>query len=164
MNDEYDDGCLGRMKRRPLPKTEPLVDRTISRLFKRLDIVKEGVLYLRRWCLLRTRWGRLYLHRIPQPDMDRDLHDHPWDSIIWILWGGYTEEVRRSPSVPIYWMQKNGWGIRRMRAEHTHRISRHHRGVTWSLVLCGRHRRDWGFWTDKGWVKWTDYLAAGEEQ
>jgi hypothetical protein len=28
---------------------------------------------------------------------------------------------------------------------------------TWTLILVGRRRRTWGFWTPEGWVDWLNY-------
>ena len=54
--------------------------------------------------------------------------------------------------------------LNRKRAEDLHRLDLKH-GPVWSLVWCGRRRRDWGFMTEKGWVAHADYLNErfGEE-
>lgn len=128
-------------------------------IFERFDIRDEhGDLYLRRWRLLQTPWFAVYVHKIARPDKDRHLHDHPWTFASLILRGGYDELLRAGDGtvrkVRRGWLS---WGLRR--AEQMHRIARLHRPVTWTLVLTGRRRRDWGFRTDSGWVQWERYLG-----
>src|SRR4051812_9607864 len=41
--------------------------------------------------LIRVPWFGVYVHEIHRPDVDRDLHDHPWAFASFILSGGYTE-------------------------------------------------------------------------
>jgi len=149
---EYSDGCLERMDRKHTSGLDPWFDRLLSLFLKRLDIVHDEVLYLRRWLLFSTRRLTVYIHRITQPDLDRNLHDHPWNSLIVIMRGGYIEET---PTGLVSYMAPR---IRYMPAEHTHRIALHYRGTTWSLVFCGRHKRTWGFHTEAGWVPWDEYL------
>ena len=133
--------------------------------WRKFDIVKEvdgqQVLYLRRFFLWRCRWFNIFLHYIPQPDTDRDPHDHPWSFVSILLRGGYEEEIyslrtshvasfRRAPS------------IARRKAGCVHQI----RAVlanTWTLVITGPYRRHWGFLTHDGWKYWRDYLNIHTE-
>ena len=39
-------------------------------------------------------------------------------------------------------------------ASDPHRITAVSPGGVWTLVFTGRLIRDWGFWTDKGWIGW----------
>lgn len=112
---------------------------------------REGVLHFRRWEILRTRWGSLYLHQILQPDQDLHRHDHPWDFWGIILWGGYDElvgtrwgesEVRKRGFLSWAKMPANGL---------YHKILRLHR-PTWSLVWVGPRKHHWGYATPEGWV------------
>jgi hypothetical protein len=161
---EIADGVFEKMKRRKLPKTESWWQRLLSRIFKSVDINKEGGLYLRRWLLLRHPWGHIYLHRICLPDLDRHPHDHPWNSFLIILKGGYIEKEWPVPK-DLRWTYDRTWGMmsmRRMKAEYTHQITDHLGEETWSLVFCGRYVRMWGFWTEDGWVNFRDYLKRPE--
>ncbi len=129
-------------------------------------------LYLRRFGLLRTRWFRLYLHKVLRSDDDADPHDHPWPWATLVLRGGYIDEqwtggldqvelavtgprgvVAREPMLP--------GTFRRRRAEHLHRLQLlDETRPTWTLVLVGRTARSWGFVTpDRGWIPWRTYLA-----
>lgn len=135
-------------------------------LFRRFDIADEktGEVYLRRWYLVATPWFSVLLHQIRTPDKDRDLHDHPWSFVSLVLWGGYDELIRPGADWPgSEWSQ---YGVRRGRlsiayrgATCAHRIVSLHRSPTWTLVLTGRRRREWGFYTRSGWVDWRTYLG-----
>lgn len=52
-----------------------------------------GNLYLTRWSLLTTPFGRIYLHRLDGPDPDRHPHNHPTPWICVVLKGSYTQLV-----------------------------------------------------------------------
>ena len=138
---------------------------------RRFDILDaDGGLYLRRWRIVQTPWFAIYLHKIARSDKDRDLHDHPWSFVSLILRGGYDEVLDGAAS----WFPTtaNAWAkpVRRRwlslsfrRATDAHRILRLHRTPTWTLVLTGPRRRDWGFYIDgKGFVDWRTYLGVAE--
>lgn len=94
--------------------------------------------YLRRWFL--TPWSsddhrlkdrrlpNVYLHQILRSDDDRALHDHPWDNISIILWGGYVEHVFERPPVegmempPVTTKRRRMFSIVRRKAEDAHRL------------------------------------------
>ena len=122
--------------------------------WKRIDILaRDGSLYLRRWRLFKTPLFALMLHRIVQPDEDRDLHDHPWSFASLVVWGAYAEELRDgSLRVPLFNFK---------RAEGSHRIVKLFPGrfasSVWSIVLRGRRRRTWGFHTEYGFIPWHVY-------
>lgn len=123
-----------------------------------------GDLYLRRWPLITTPWFEIKLHHIVRPDAGRDMHDHPWWFISFVLRGWYQEEVPFS-----YW----GSALSRTRlrfirwfnhkpATGLHRIvSIPDRGV-WTLVCCGPRRREWGFMRGSIWVDWRTYLGVND--
>jgi hypothetical protein len=96
--------------------------------------------------------GGLFLHVFWRSDEDRELHDHPWDFLTWLLWAGYTEEleggrrVRRWPLSILF-----------RRAEHSHRVEIPEGKIAVTLVLAFPKRRDWGFWCADGWKLNTDY-------
>lgn len=120
-----------------------MIRRILNRLFpveeiKRIGSRCEGETYLRRWEITPKSWRwRVFLHEFLLPDED-DLHDHPWNFISIGLKGGYTETTQ--------------WDQRRFRApwfhirpaEWQHRLTPH-KGGCWTLLLSGKHRRDWGF-------------------
>lgn len=151
---------------------------------ERFDIrdPETGELYLRRWRVLQTPWFAIYLHKIAAPDKDRHLHDHPWSFLSLVLCGGYDElrpawparfdedlgERSETDGVDIDPREliavRRGWlSLGYRRAEDMHRIARLHRKPTWTLVLVGRRRRDWGFATERGWVQWERYLGINQD-
>lgn len=118
--------------------------------------------YLRRLRIVDTPWFGIYLHWIYLPDTDRHPHDHPWPFLSIPLRGSYTEQV---------WFDI---GNLCRRDERTHkRFSVHTFKLAWAhridelapglltLVLRGRRRKSWGFWTEEGvTVNWAQYPAA----
>lgn len=134
----------------------------------RFDIWKEidgvNTLYLRRFRIIQTKWFGLYVHYIPMPDQDRHLHDHPWNFGVFLLNGGYVEEIP-DPHDPA-WETGTGSTITKIRrrftfrtqqAEQLHRIREILPG-TWTLFFRGNKRRHWGFQTENGWKHWLNYL------
>jgi hypothetical protein len=117
---------------------------------------------LTRYILVRTPWGGIYLHHIHRPDQDRDLHDHPWVFVSFILSGGYTEVAAVAGR---NWAQRERTWRRGsshlMPLRHAHYISEVH-GRLITLVFVSRRRQEWGFWTADGFVPWREYTGAGE--
>lgn len=138
--------------------------------------------YLRRWFL--TPWSsddhrlkakrlpNVYLHQILRSDDDRALHDHPWDNISIILWGGYIEHVFERPPVegmempPVTTKRRRMFSIVRRKAEDAHRLELYRNPGAdgpgsvndifygeekpcWSIFITWRKRREWGFWCEK---------------
>jgi hypothetical protein len=122
-----------------------------------------GEPYLVRWILIRTPWFALYLHKILLSDDDRHCHDHPWNFWSLILKGQYRETTQRRVDAGLFALRSRTQrtykapALNRKQAEDLHRLDLRH-GPVWSLVWCGRRRRDWGFQTDEGWVDHASYL------
>lgn len=141
--------------------------------FFRFDICDEdtGSLYLRRFVLARTPIGSIYLHHIVRSDRDRCLHDHPWNSLIVVLWGGYKEEL------PEGRVRRNPGSIRLMPAETKHRVVLWNQAVigddgrlqvlgpipAWTLCCVGKKVRSWGFWRKGSFIPWREFLAGDRE-
>ncbi len=119
----------------------------LDRYLKHNDIVIDGQLYMRRYLLIRAGrdWPQLRIHHIQQPDAGRELHDHPFDFISFVLKGGYIEE--QSDHVKY----RRRFSIAFRRATDLHRINELH-GDVWTLVLASRIKRKWGFIVDGEWV------------
>lgn len=145
-----------------------IIERLLALVFPNQDISHAGSLYLRRWLLTPSLFGwRLMLHKIARPDLERVLHDHPWDFATLCLRGGYDELVlapdgacRREPMRP---------GRARFRSfAHTHRIDRIVGPNAWTLVLHGPRRHAWGFWnTEATPITFTvsaDYFKDGYDK
>ena len=124
--------------------------------------------YLDRLRVVQTPLFGVFLHRIHQPDVDRDPHDHPWPFLSFVLSGGYTERIwadkkRRRNDLHSLEFRRGRWSLHRMRADRAHRILSVEDQL-WTLVLTGPRKRDWGFWTNDGLVLWRDYLAGCDSE
>lgn len=128
---------------------------------------RDGTLYMERWWLLRGRpameacpwWLRwcpiaIRLHHIARPDLDRHVHDHPFDFRTLILSGGYME-------------QDACGAVRNLVKGHTYhsRAERFHRILvvkpeTLTLFIVGPRRQSWGFMVGDRKVHWLEYLSG----
>lgn len=119
------------------------------------DIKNGGDLYLRRFFLTPRLFGyRLMLHHIVRSDKERDLHDHPWPFWTLCLRGGYIEETEKDGTK----ISHVAGQLKYRDATFKHRIDRI-LGECWTLVLTGRVVREWGFYTERGWIGWREYLG-----
>lgn len=100
----------------------------------------------------------IFVHNIVQSDIG-DPHDHPWDYMSIILWGGYDEYVWTlgAPTNPVE--LDSGLKIKRRRpgnvifakAENTHIVYLTRKGKwlvltpAWTLFIRGPKVREWGF-------------------
>lgn len=109
--------------------------------------------YLVRWTLFTVFGLSLKLHIFVGDDPE-DLHDHPWAFFSLLLAGSYAEvtesgvTMRHAPSI-VY-----------RPAKWKHRVMSHPGAV--SLVLSFPRVREWGFWPDGKWVKWSTYIDGFE--
>lgn len=138
-----------------------------KRLRRRLTLPHDGRPFLERWGFVQDRIGGIYLHHIAGPDPGLDLHDHPWwfCSIV-LTGGGYTERrisIREALDAAAKGRRarpgltaRRRWSIRVTRLDVAHRIVSVDPG-TWTLVLRGPTRREWGFYLPDGWVDWKSY-------
>lgn len=139
----------------------------IHRIFGRSDIYIGERLYMRRWRFLNVKYFGIRLHNICLPDLDREMHDHPFSFVSIILSGGYTEHVPISQLLKRRSIQRGDvktieyrrWSINVRRAEDIHRLDPVLPN-TWTLVFRGRIRRPWGFLTpDRGWIHWKKFVV-----
>lgn len=131
-------------------------------LFERFDIRDaEGSLYLRRWRVFSTPWFGVFVHKIVRPDNDRELHDHPWPFVSFVLRGGYVEQVPCRPCVDCE-VDRHVRLFNAKLATSRHRITWLYRVPTWTLVLHGPRIREWGFYTRDGWVQWQEFIEQRE--
>ncbi len=125
--------------------------------------------YLLRWHLRPKQTGRsqfaLYLHRFLQPD-ETVLHDHPWPSASWLLFGEQSEVWKTAGGVaglPSRHQLVPGNLVCRP-AAHAHCLGlpRDDDG-TWipatTLFATGRRVRDWGFWPEGRFVPEAEYQS-----
>jgi hypothetical protein len=126
------------------------------------------LVYLRRLRVVTTPWFSVMLHWINEPDSDRHPHCHPWNFWSLVLRGGYTEvnyvTSFSRPAVRDDLAERNSWprwSLHRMTTRRAHRItSVQPRTVT--LVVTGRRVREWGFWTEQGFIPWRQYTNTDD--
>jgi hypothetical protein len=109
--------------------------------------------YMRRWALFTPR-GAVRLHKILRSDDRAHFHDHPMDFTSIILKGGYIEYT---PYGPPRTFRPGDVNVRK--AEDLHALELIDGGPTWTLVLAGPIRREWGFQTEDGWIVAGEYDA-----
>lgn len=130
----------------------------IRKIFLVKEIIsKQGDLHFQRYRLLETPWFAIYIHRISKSDMDKDMHDHPWDFASFILQGSYLEACKYYPDFET--VIKNVYTAGSMithRAEDAHQLTLL-TGVVWTLVFTSGHTGKWGYQTDNGWVDHKEY-------
>lgn len=138
----------------------------LSLLWKHFDIVKQvdgkPTLYLRRWFIWRCKYFNVFLHYIPQPDNDRDPHDHPWTFVSLLLSGGYIEKVFNAVREEVATNYRLAPSIGYRPGETVHYIT-HVDPMTVTLVFTSNYFREWGFITSNGWVDWRKYLGIAED-
>lgn len=149
------------------PADLALARRYAGRKLLRPDLVIGKPEYLYRWYVTpRSEEANVYFHIQVMDDPERPLHDHPWDNQSVILSGGYDEiwAKRRydyDPKVmflePSQTRNVRVGDVVHRKAEEAHRLLLPLKTpYTMTLFSTGPHRRDWGFWTSKGWRKHAD--------
>lgn len=120
------------------------------------------------------------IHHIIRPDVDRHLHDHPWNARTIVLSGWYVEERPVSAcdasdianhggflkpaddGVRIELYRNRGYTGRLLFGEY-HRISRVSPGGVYTMFITWRKRGTWGFLVDGKKVPWREYINQSEQ-
>jgi len=146
---------------------------TVKSLFTKHIIKREvdNQPYLIRWRILSTPWFKIRIHKILLSDNDCP-HDHPWNFISIILKGGYFEHSNyKTMHYPkgLQVAQKIKWykpgSVLFRRAEWKHKLELKWLGIgkgmqeCLTLVIMFKRRREWGFWTPRGFEHWKKYDA-----
>jgi hypothetical protein len=126
----------------------------------------DGTPYMERFALFETPWISARIHHIASPDLDRDMHDHPWNFASLVLSGGYTEARPTFPRHPQWidgledrsYARREAGTVAFRRATDRHLISDVDPG-TWTLFVYGAAFQWWGFYTRLGKVHWTEYSS-----
>jgi hypothetical protein len=123
----------------------------------------DGEVYLERWGLelgRKGRFGGVFVHHMNAPDPGADLHDHPWWFFSIILKGSYDEQraLTRTPHKTECRLRKR-FSIGSTARTLCHTIFAVEPG-TWTLVVHGPRRGDWGFYTPEGWTYHENYDYA----
>ena len=126
---------------------------------KKTILYREGNPYLIRYTLFKCKWFTIKIHKALMSD-PADLHDHPWDYISLILWGGYyeaTEEVypmydpfeckQCNVALPTQkWYGPLSLLIRKGNIPHKLILPKDSFSI--SLIITSSKWRDWGFKKD----------------
>jgi hypothetical protein len=119
----------------------------------RWGFVHEG---MDRMCIIpRNKLLNIYLHRFNGPDQDRDMHDHPWWSISFLLRGWIIE--KKNPDNPIV-VNAPRFYLRSPKLAHTIVDGSWPDKKPITLFITGPATNDWGFYTKDGWRQHEDYL------
>lgn len=142
----------------------------IQRVLGRSDVEVNGELYMRRWRFRKDNTWGFRLHNILKSDEDRELHDHPFTFITFILWGGYWEHLAdgsRTWHGMFSCLKRPATTLHRLELAPEWRKETDERGITitvkrerpaWTFVLRSRYFREWGFQTPTGWIHWRDFV------
>jgi hypothetical protein len=132
----------------------------LQKLLGRSDIWVNGVLYMKRWKFMPEHLPGFRLHNIIKSDSDRELHDHPFTFVTFILKGGYTEYLADGSKT---WHGAPAVLYRPGKTLHRLELPLDANGKeipAWTFVLRSKHWREWGFQTEQGWVHWKDFVST----
>lgn len=97
------------------------------------------------------------IHGIRTPDLDRHLHDHPWNARTVILRGGYIENRGGSYN----YLHQGGSATLKF-GKDFHRITTLYPmfgdDAVWTLFITGKFRGMWGFNKDGVKIPFKEYL------
>lgn len=114
--------------------------------------------FLDRKVLMICPWFGVFITRIHKPDISRHPHDHSRPFISLILTGGYSERVWDNPADLSSSTHRihGSWSLHKMPVSKAHKIVAI-KGTLRTLVVAGRSRGTWAFWTQDGKVDWKEY-------
>lgn len=114
--------------------------------------------YLTRYFLIpRNRFFNVYAHKYTGSDDDRAMHDHPWSSVSFLLYGQIQEHTVRWTPEPTYYIKPIWRFIPKYRSpQYTHRLELVGK-TAWTLFFTGKTVRDWGFYCPNSWVHWKQF-------
>ncbi len=128
-------------------------------MIKRKPDVVIGDGYLERWYVIpRNRYFNIYLHKFTGSDDDRATHDHPWNSVSFLLKGKLREiyGVNLVPGMFGFWRDIPWLKPIYRSATFSHRLVVEE-GPVWTLFITGPRIREWGFLCPNGWVHWKQF-------
>lgn len=96
--------------------------------------------YMRRW-VFNTPLFSIRIHQWYRSDDKRYMHDHAFNFLTAVLWGGYTDVTPEGID------NLSVGSIRYRKAEHIHYVLAPVSG-TITLLLCSPKVRNWGFWVN----------------
>lgn len=112
---------------------------------------KTGELHFKRWEIIKTPFGSIWLHAIYKPDADKHLHNHPWDFKSIILKGSYKELTEKG----IVHQTPGKFNV--INGENYHKILDVESDVVYTLVFVTPTKRQWGYNVDGEFVDHITY-------
>lgn len=179
--------------------TKPRIADALIRFAKRTPYLHlrspDGSVYMERYWVFNPydrvtnvpRWAPLIpfsirVHHIRREDLDRHLHDHPWDARTIILKGWYIEKRLVDESNPLYqaaitripealdgceigaievteaiWRRPGDTAA--LKTGQYHSICEVSDGGVYTLFISWKWRETWGFLVDGVKVPWREYLG-----
>lgn len=117
-------------------------------------------IYMVRYVIFKNQYFSLYLHRFLRSDRD-DMHDHPWNFWTYIISGVYYEYTPKGVNYRSTLFNR----LVRRQATDLHKVvlARHYslkeiREAPFTICLCGKRRKGWGFLKEGKIIPWKDYL------
>lgn len=92
------------------------------------------------------------LHHWLKSETDIHLHNHPFNFITIVLYGGYIDQDSSKLNERMI-----PGKIRYRSASHTHHV-RVRKGGCWTLMFAGRKKFKWGFWVNNKFKKANKYF------
>jgi len=93
---------------------------------------------------------KLVLHCFFRSDINRAVHDHPWNFITF----PFHSYLEHRPDGNVYLVK--AWRFHYRPAEWLHWVEVT-RKRTWTIAFLSRKRREWGFMTRDGWIHWKEF-------
>jgi hypothetical protein len=112
----------------------------------------------------------IFLHVFWRSDIDRSLHDHPWPSVSFLLWGKLREHCvadgdanLAGPSLVC--MNRRIWPLLPYYrcARHRHRLLLFSKFAV-TVFAIGFKQRSWGFWPNGKFVAWREHLGVDDTE
>ena len=118
---------------------------------------KDGVLHFRRWEILKTRWGSIWIHGIYKEDQDPYLHNHPWDFISVVLFGKYLEKTEDK------FITQSFGKINVRDGSKYHKIFKLYTKSVYTLFIVSNVKREWGYNKDGEFISNENYRKLKNE-
>lgn len=100
---------------------------------------KSGELHFKRWEILKTPFGSIWLHAIYKADTDKHLHNHPWDFTSVVLKGSYIEQTTLGNK------KQHPGKINIRNGADYHKILEMISPVVYTLFFASKPKRQWGY-------------------